>query len=178
MSERVLDVLRAYHIDDWQSETFYQHQNFAEGMIGQIKNLVNRIMNNSGAKPNEWLLVLKYVVLIWNRMARKSYVAARIAAEQIIDLRNTLRYLGVPIAQSVVFGDSASVVNSSMQPHGKLTKRHMALSFQRVRECVAAKIFSYLYIPSSENPADMLSKHWGHNQVWETLFELYSSSSS
>jgi hypothetical protein len=37
ISERVLDVLRAYHIDDWQSEPYYQHQNFAEGMIGQVK---------------------------------------------------------------------------------------------------------------------------------------------
>jgi hypothetical protein len=97
------------------------------------------------------------------------YVAARIAAEQIIDLRNTLRYLGVPIGRSVLYGDNMSVVNSSMQPHGKLTKRHMALSFHRVRECIAAKIFSYLYIPSAENPADILSKHWGYNQVWETL---------
>jgi hypothetical protein len=41
-------------------------------MIGQIKGFVNRIMNNSGAKPNEWLLVLQYVAFIWNRMARRS----------------------------------------------------------------------------------------------------------
>jgi hypothetical protein len=72
MSERVLDVLRAYHIDDWPSEPYCQHQNFAEGMIGQIKDLVNRIMNNSGAKPQEWLLVWQYVSFIWNRMARKA----------------------------------------------------------------------------------------------------------
>jgi hypothetical protein len=97
------------------------------------------------------------------------YVAARIAAEQIIDLRNTLRYLGVPIARSVLFGDNESVVNSSTQPHGKLTKRHMALSFHCVRECIAAKIFSYLHIPSTDNPADLLSKHWGYSQVWEML---------
>jgi hypothetical protein len=52
------------------------------------------------------------------------YVAARIAAEQIIDICYTLRYLGVPIARSVLYGDNVSVVNSSMQPHGNLTKRH------------------------------------------------------
>jgi hypothetical protein len=97
------------------------------------------------------------------------YIAARITSEQIIDLRTTLRYLGVPIAKSILFGDNQSVVNSSMQPHGKLTKRHMALSFHRVRECIAAQIFSYLYIPSAENPADIFSKHWGHKQVWEIL---------
>ena len=35
------------------------------------------------------------------------FVAARICVEQIIDLRNTLRYLGVPICEkSYMFGDS------------------------------------------------------------------------
>jgi hypothetical protein len=97
------------------------------------------------------------------------YVAARIAAEQIIDLRNTLRFMGIPLGRSVLYGDNQSVVNSSMRPHDKLTKRHMALSFHRVRECIAANIFSYLYIPSAENPADILSKHWAYNQVWESL---------
>jgi hypothetical protein len=45
-----------------------------------------------------------------------------------------LRYLGVPIREkSYMFGDNESVVNSSIQPHAKLHKRHMALSFHRVR---------------------------------------------
>jgi hypothetical protein len=65
------------------------------------------------------------------------YVASSIAAEQIIDIRNTLRFMGIPIGRSVLFEDNLSVVNSSMHPHGKLTKRHMALSFHRVRECIA-----------------------------------------
>jgi hypothetical protein len=30
ISARVKDVLRAFIIDDWQSEPYYQHQNFAE----------------------------------------------------------------------------------------------------------------------------------------------------
>jgi hypothetical protein len=55
-----------------------------------------------------------------------------------------------------------------------ITKRHMALSFHRLRECIAAKIFSYLHISSSDNPADILSRHWGYNQVWETLKAILS----
>jgi hypothetical protein len=102
------------------------------------------------------------------------YVASRIAEKQIIDLRNTLRFMGIPIGRSILFGDNLSVVNSSNQPHGKLNKRHMALSFQ-VRECIAAKICSYMFIPSDENPADILSKHWGHHQIWETLRDILFS---
>jgi hypothetical protein len=57
------------------------------------------------------------------------YVAARTATEQLMDLRNTIRYLGVPITASVMFGDNKSVVDSSMIPHSQLNKRHTALSF-------------------------------------------------
>ena len=51
------------------------------------------------------------------------FVAARTCTEQVIDLRNTLRYLGVPIREkSFMFGDNKSVVDSSPLPHSKLNK--------------------------------------------------------
>ena len=69
------------------------------------------------------------------------FVAARIATDQIIDLRTTLRYLGVPVDQSTyMFGNNESVVKSSIIPHSSLTKRHNALSYHRVREAIAGKI--------------------------------------
>ena len=83
--------------------------------------------------------------------------------EQILDLRNTLRYLGVPVRQkSYMFGDNRSVVDSSMTPHAKIHKRHVALSFHRIREAIAANIVDYFFIPGEINPADILSKHWGY----------------
>ena len=67
------------------------------------------------------------------------FVAARTCVEQIIDLRTTLRYLGVRnIGHSYMFGDNESVVNSSMKLTSKLHKRHNALSYHRVRESIAA----------------------------------------
>ena len=95
------------------------------------------------------------------------FVAARIATEQIIDLRLTLMYLGVPLAETVhMFGDNQSVVSSSTKPHGKLHKRHTALSFHRVREAIASKILAFNFIPGVANPADILSKHWSNHKVW------------
>ena len=45
------------------------------------------------------------------------FVAARTAVDQIIDIRTTLRYLGVPIRdKSYMFGDNRSVVTSSTSP--------------------------------------------------------------
>ena len=90
--------------------------------------------------------------------------------EQILDLRIALRCLGVSIrSTSCMFGDNKSVVDSSMTPHGKMRKRHIALSFHRVRESIAAKIVSYHFIDGKDNPADILSKHWAHNDIWPLL---------
>jgi hypothetical protein len=52
------------------------------------------------------------------------YVAARTCVEQVMDLRLTLRYLGVPIhtSRSYMFGDNKTVVESSIRPHAKLHK--------------------------------------------------------
>ena len=98
------------------------------------------------------------------------FVAARTATEQIIDLRNTLRYLGVPIRQhSYLFGDNQTAVNSATQPHGKLHKRHTMLSFHRVREAIASKMSVFTHIAGNMNPADILSKHWSKPQVWPML---------
>jgi hypothetical protein len=98
------------------------------------------------------------------------FVASRTCVEQIIDLRNTLRYLGVPIREkSYMFGDNQSVVNSSTQVHAKLHKRHTMLSFHRVREAIASGYITFHFIPGQSNPADILSKHWGYSQVWTQL---------
>ena len=101
------------------------------------------------------------------------FVAARICVEQVIDLRNTLRYLGVPIrSKSYMFGDNKSVVDSSMQVYAKLHKRHNMLSFHRVREAIASGMIGFYYIPGDINPADILSKHWGYSQIWYQLRAL------
>jgi hypothetical protein len=102
------------------------------------------------------------------------FVASRTAVERDLDLRHTLRYLGVPVyKKAYMFGDNESVVNSSSTPHAKLHKRHNALSFHRVREAIAAGIIVYHHTIRSEcNPSDMLSKHWGYAITWPLLRPL------
>ena len=98
------------------------------------------------------------------------FIAARTCCERSIDLRTLLRYLGVPLRkEAFMFGDNKSVVDSSMTPHGKLHKRHNALSLHRVRECIAACIVRFIHIDGTNNPADVLSKHWGYAQVYDLL---------
>ena len=98
------------------------------------------------------------------------FVSARTCVEQIIDLRNTLRYLGVPVAdKSYMFGDNESVVNSSTIPDAKLNKIHTMLSFHKVREAIASGMIVFVHIRGTTNPADVLSKHWAHSAVWPLL---------
>jgi len=86
-------------------------------------------------------------------------VAARIAAEQIMDLRYTLRMLGVPIdGPSWLFGDNKGVVQSSTIPHSKLEKRWCALSYHRVRESIAAGCIYFLHLDGRQNPLDCMTK--------------------
>ena len=99
--------------------------------------------------------------------------AARACVEQIMDMRTTLRYLGVPIRdRSYVFGDNESMINSATQIHSRLHKRHTMLSYHRVREAIAAGIVHLTHVPGSANPADILSKHWGYADVWHLLRPL------
>jgi hypothetical protein len=65
--------------------------------------------------------------------------------------------------------DGDDVVDSSMIPHSQLNKRHMALSYHRVREAICADVFKFYHIYGTENPSDVLSKHWGYSQVWHVL---------
>jgi hypothetical protein len=71
-----------------------------------------------------------------------------------------------------MFGDNQAVVMNSSIPHSSLNKIHNALSHQRVREMIAAKILGYYWIGAKMNPADIVSKHWAYPQIWHLLKPL------
>ena len=101
------------------------------------------------------------------------FVAAKTATEQIMDMRYTLRYLGVPIkSKSYTIGDNLSVVTSATLPHSTLSKRHNILAFHRVREAIAAKIIDFHWIQSEYNLRDMLDKPWEHNKIFPMIQKL------
>ena len=101
------------------------------------------------------------------------YVAVRTCVEQIMDLRSTLRYMGVPVSgETFMFGDNKAVVDSSNIPHYKIHKRHNMLSYHRVREAIAYKICTFFHIDGNINPADILSKHWSYAKVRDSIKPL------
>jgi len=71
-----------------------------------------------------------------------------------------------------MFGDNETVASGASIPHSKLHKRHVSLSFHRVREAIASKMLDFIHVPGKQNPADVLSKCWGHQQVKSSLKPL------
>jgi hypothetical protein len=118
--------------------------------------------------PMEWYT--KKQATVESATYGAEFVAARVAKEQITARRLDLRYLEVPIkGASRLFGDNESVTKSGSVPQSKLNKRHQALSYHSVREAIASGMMAFHHIPGAANPADILSKHWGYQQVWPTL---------
>jgi len=95
------------------------------------------------------------------------FVAAKTATEQIMDLRFTLKSMGVPVEEkSYLLGDNQSVITSSTLPHSTLSKRHNALAYHRVRSAVAAGFLKFCHIPSEGNVADILTKNLNAATLW------------
>ena len=89
-------------------------------------------------------------------------VAARIAIETILEYRYMLRMLGVPVhGPSLLLGDNKSVVLNTTVPSSMLKKKHLACNYHRVREAVAARIVTFVHIPTDENLADLMTKPLG-----------------
>ena len=86
-------------------------------------------------------------------------VAARVATELIMEMRYTLRMMGVPIdGPAMLLGDNMSVVLNTTVPSSVLKKKHNAICYDRVREAIAAGVMKFAHIPSETNLADVLSK--------------------
>ena len=89
---------------------------------------------------------------------------ARTYLEQVIDLRNAFRHLGVPLRKkSHMLGENDTAVDSSMMLDTKIRKRYLSLFF-RAWGYIAANIISYHFVKEVSNLSDTLSKHWGHSK--------------
>ena len=85
--------------------------------------------------------------------------AMRIAVDLMEALRYKLRSFGIPVVGPTnVFADNESVTKSTRDPIVKLSKKHVACSYNRCREAVAAGMIRVAHVASTENLADLLTK--------------------
>ena len=65
-------MLRHLCINNWQLVPYFQQQNPSEKKYRDVKHKTNRVLNETGAPDNTWLLCMQYVCFIMNRMALRS----------------------------------------------------------------------------------------------------------
>ena len=129
---------------------------------------ITGILHFMNKTPIDWYS--KKQATVETVMYSSKFVVAHTCVDQVMDLRLTLQYPSVPIREkSYMFGDNKSVVDSSAKPHSKLHNRHNALSFHHVCEAIASKFVNLTFLDGKYNPADVMSKHWGYQQVWNML---------
>ena len=129
---------------------------------------VTGVLHFFNQTPVEWFT--KKQATVETATYGSEFIAAKTAVQQCMGLRTTLRYLGVPVHGATrLFGDNGSVVNGGSKPHSPLKKRHLSLAYHYTREAVASQAIDYQFVPGSINPSDILSKHWGYQQVWPLL---------
>ena len=67
--------------------------------------------------------------------------------------------LGVPIVGPTrMLGDNMSVIQNCSLPASQLKKKHNAIAYHRIRECVAARIIDLGHVGSTEYYADIGTK--------------------
>ena len=143
--------------------TFKDSNLLFDYMTGRSVTGIIHMMNNT---PIDWFCKKQNTIETYTYGSE--FTASRIAVEQIIYLRYTLRILGITfMGPSVILGDNKSVVDSEMIPSYRLKKRHNIFDFHRVREAVDAVIILMYHLASSENPSDVLTKH-------RSIIEWYS----
>ena len=65
------------------------------------------------------------------------------------------------------------MIKSSSFPYPRLHKRHSIISFHYVRSMVADRFIAMYHIPSHANLADVLSKHWVYQSVYNLLQPIF-----
>ena len=133
---------------------------------------VTAVLHFFNLPPEDWYS--KRQATVENATYGSEFVAAKTPTEQIVDLRQPLRHLGVPIiSKDYMFGDNKSGATSSTVPYSLLSKKHNILSYHRVREAIAAKILVFHWCDSSQNKSDILSKHWEFFKVFHIIRDLF-----
>ena len=68
-------------------------------------------------------------------------VAFHLAVEQLLDIRNKLRMMGIKVEKtSQILGDNKAVIMNMQLPSSTLKKKHNSIAFHKSREAIAAGI--------------------------------------
>ena len=165
LSTKVQNLLRLYMVQDRQSKAHYEHQNPIERRVQDVKHMTSTTINRTGCLAKFWLLCLLYVVALLNVLVNsKGAIPLAAVTGQVVDM---FPFLSYHFWQEVFYEESCgSVITSSTIPHSRLSKRWNALSYHCVREAIASGIIRFHFVPTHQNPSDVLTKPLDTVTAW------------
>ena len=87
------------------------------------------------------------------------FIALKAAVEMIQGLRLKLRSFGLLIdGPTDIFCDNEAVTKAARQPQSTLSKKHNAVAYHKVRECVAMNMCRVAWEDTNTNLSDILTK--------------------
>ncbi len=93
LSNAVKQIQRMYCIDDAQSEPHYQHQNYAERKIQDVKRMSNSIMDRVGCPAHYWLLAILFTVALCNVLVNSNgEIPQAVVTGEVIDISPFLEF--------------------------------------------------------------------------------------
>ena len=167
ISNKVKDILRYLFIQDWQSEAFHQHQNYAERTYQTIKRTANHLLDRTGSPPSLWLLALKYSAVLHNHTATASLgfkVPLSILTGVTPDISKFLRFHWY---ERVLFRETEpSFPSESPEPSGRFVGFSANVGHQLTYAILTDDTQKVIYrseVRTAENPSDpnLRSTDWG-----------------
>jgi hypothetical protein len=108
-------------------------------------------------------------IISWRSHAQKTvalssteaeYMAISDCARQAIWIRTLLTELGITLKATPVYDNQGSIFIAS-NPVQESRLKHIDIRYHYIQECVQNKQVDLLFIPGTENPADMFTKNLG-----------------
>ena len=137
------------------STTVYFDSNHAHDQVNRRSVSVG--LSFVGSTPISWTSKSKGTIESYSYSS--GLCAGRVASEEAIALRNMLRSLSVPVkGTTALCGDNLGMIISCTNPELELKKKHVAISYHKLRECTAAGIFNPIKIYTMVNQAEVFTK--------------------
>ena len=136
---------------------------------GRSQTVITHILNKT---HREWYSKSQFCVK--TDTYGSEYAADHICTDHIVDLCNTLQYIGVPLQMvngsdaSFMFGDKFSVVKSTVILAVKLQLPSRIIKYYRTREAQVEGVIKSVHMHGNENPSDIVTKSRAYN-TWSPL---------
>jgi hypothetical protein len=157
ISTRVLGILRALHVGQWQSEPHQQHQNPCERRHQTLKAMTNTLLDRSGSPAHTWLLCLAHVAVLLNLTfnATLGGIPLRCAEGSTQDMSPLLRfYWWEPVCFKV---DDVSFPSTSREERGHFVRMSRNVGHAMTYKILCDKSLAVLHranLRSADNPSD------------------------